>query len=450
MLQVIRFFIGILLLNILAGCNRQSATSSGSVSDVALLHQLNERLTNVIMQDAFTPPVAARIYAYSNVAAYESSILFDKNYRSMTGQLKELTVLPTAPDSSTVDKRIILLRTFAMVANSILYRDSILQNFSDSLIKILELNETIKKKERASFQYADSLGKAIIEWSKADGYGRTRKMAIYTPLQKPESWQPTPPKYADAIEPYWGSLRPFVLDSAGMFFSPFTIRFDTVPGSAFYQMCKAEYDTATRLDSVRKMIARFWDDNPLIILSKGHTMLNYRQISPPGHWVNITKIVAKQKQLSLQQSADIYMRVSLSLADAIIACWHTKYTNSTIRPVTYINQYIDPAWKPLIETPPFPEYTCGHSTLSAAASQTLATFFGDTVEFIDDTNDPYDLPIRKFNSFLKASEEAGISRMYGGIHFHPSCEAGRAQGLKTAALITRRLVTVKVGNEVSF
>lgn len=435
----------LIFLLIMAGLYCSLSSCKNKISrlpdDSELTHMLNDRLTYVIMQDGFTPPVASRIYAYSNIAAYQSVILGDPKYKSLNGQLRGLDSVPLPSSDAKIDDRIVLICAFTEVANSIVYRDSILESLRDSLIGIYKQHITDAQIVSNSTSYASALAKYIIRWSSKDRYGATRKSAIYTPANKKGAWQPTPPKYTDAIEPYWGTLRTFVLDSASQFSTPFDIPFDTAKGSAFYKMCLEEYDSATHIDSVRTMIAKFWDDNPLIILSKGHTMLNYRQISPGGHWINITKIVARQKKLDMKQSADIYMRVSISLADAFIACWNEKYGYELLRPVTYINQYIDPMWKPLIETPPFPEYTCGHSTISAAASYALADYFGDNVEFIDDTNDPYSLPIRKFNSFLAASEEAGRSRMYGGIHFHHSCIVGRNEGLNVGKLIAGKVVT---------
>lgn len=410
-------------------------------AEADIIHLLNDRLTNVIMQDGFSPPIASRIYAYSNVAAYEAACLGVNGYKSLEHQLHGLDSLPKPEKGQKLDNKIVLISTFAQVANSIVYRDSILQNLADSLVEIYATEGGDAEIKKASLLYAGKLAEAIIGWSLKDGYGATRKMPIYTPFNGPQYWEPTPPKYADAVEPYWNTLRPFVIDSAAAYAVPFSMAFDTVKNSAFYDMCKAVHDSVADADSVRNMIAHFWDDNPMIALSKGHTMLAYRQITPGGHWISITKIVSKQKQLNLQQACDIYMRVSLSMADAFIAAWDLKFKTNLIRPVTYINRYIDAAWKPLLETPPFPEYTCGHSTISAAASQALADYFGDNVDFVDNTNDPYNLPIRTFHSFLKASEEAGMSRMYGGVHYHNSCIVGRNQGLTIARLISARVTT---------
>ncbi len=431
-------FIAIILSAGFGGCH--NASSKLPANDADVIHLLNTRLTDVIMQDGFSPPVASRIYAYSSVAAYEAAALGKPGYKSLNGQLNGLNDLPEPAATEGIDNRIAFISAFVQVANSIVYRDSILQNLGDSLINLYaaSVNEKVKT---ASLEYADRLAGKIIAWSNKDGYGATRKMAIYNPPVGLQYWQPTPPKYTDAIEPYWYLHRTFVIDSASQYAVPFDIPFDTIPGTPFYNMVKEVYDNVKGLDSVKYMKARFWDDNPMIALSKGHTMLAYRQITPGGHWMSIARIACVNKNVNLLQACDVYLRVSLSLADAFIASWKLKYSSNLIRPITYINQYIDPAWKPVIETPPFPEYTCGHSTISAAASQALADFFGDKMDFVDNTNDPYNLPIRTFHSFLDASEEAGLSRMYGGVHYHHSCLVGRNQGLQIAQYITKEVST---------
>ncbi|MFN8288203.1 MAG: vanadium-dependent haloperoxidase [Chitinophagales bacterium] len=431
--QVLLIVLLFLNLFFLHSCN--SRTYVQIPNDAALLHLLNERLTNVITQDGFSPPVASRIYAYSNVTSYQIFCANTQGYPQLSGRLHGLSNLSRPSSFTKIDKRIVLIYAFSNVANSIVYRDSILTNLRDSLLMIYmgHIDDSVIVNSQ---NYAEVLSKEIISWSEKDGYSQTRKMPIYKPSSALMCWQPTPPKYADAIEPYWGVQRPFAIDSSSWESKQFEVPFDTNPGSLFYAMMKEVYDTTAHLDSIKIMIAHFWDDNPLIILSKGHTMLNYRQIGPPGHWINIAAILCRKRMLTADQSADVYLRTSLALADAFIACWQNKYKYCTMRPVTYINRYIDPNWKPIIETPPFPEFTCGHSTISAAAAQVLADYFGDSITFIDNTNDPYNLPVRTFTSILDASEEAGKSRIYGGIHIRYSCIKGREQGLKIGHYIT--------------
>jgi hypothetical protein len=116
------------------------------------------------------------------------------------------------------------------------------------------------------------------------------------------------------------------------------------------------------------------------------------------------------------------------MADAFIACWNTKYKYNRVRPVTVIKKLIDRNWTPLLQTPPFPEYPSGHSVISAAAASVLTHLFGDSFSFTDDTEEEFGLPVKKFQSFAAAAEEAALSRLYGGIHFRDAIENGVKEG----------------------
>ena len=168
-------------------------------------------------------------------------------------------------------------------------------------------------------------------------------------------------------------------------------------------------------------------------------MFATKKISPGGHWVNITRLACQKVGVDFIQTAEAYACVSITLADAFISCWDEKYRSNVIRPETYINQYIDADWFPLLQTPPFPEYTSGHSVVSTAASIMLTNLFGENFSFEDSSEVEFGLPVRHFPSFKYAAEEAAISRFYGGIHYMPSIKNGMDEGTEIGIFITRRL-----------
>ncbi|MFW5760284.1 MAG: vanadium-dependent haloperoxidase, partial [Cyclobacteriaceae bacterium] len=127
--------------------------------------------------------------------------------------------------------------------------------------------------------------------------------------------------------------------------------------------------------------------------------------------------------------------------DAFISCWDEKYRSSLIRPETYIYRYIDPDWKPLLQTPAFPEYTSGHSVISASAAVVLTELIGENFAFADSSEVDYGLPVRQYRSFYEASDEAAISRLYGGIHYRPACDNGIDQGRKVGNFIMDKIST---------
>jgi hypothetical protein len=142
-------------------------------------------------------------------------------------------------------------------------------------------------------------------------------------------------------------------------------------------------------------------------------------------------------------SAEAYVKVACALADGFIACWDAKYKHNLIRPESYINQYIDPEWAPLIQTPPFPEHTSGHSAVSAAAATVLTNLYGDNFAFSDSTETEFGIPPRSFNSFQEAASQVGLSRLYGGIHYRRGNEAGLKCGRQVGQFVFEQVKTRK-------
>ena len=165
--------------------------------------------------------------------------------------------------------------------------------------------------------------------------------------------------------------------------------------------------------------------------------------------MNITRVTCTQTKADFAASAEAYVRVAVSLVDGFISCWDEKYRSKVIRPETYINQYIDENWAPLLQTPPFPEYTSGHSVISSSAAVTLTNLFGDNFAFTDSTELEFGLTARSFKSFIEASEEAAVSRLYGGIHYRPAIDQGIVEGRALGNWIVQNVKTRKEEGTVS-
>ena len=156
--------------------------------------------------------------------------------------------------------------------------------------------------------------------------------------------------------------------------------------------------------------------------------------------MGIAAIAARQTNAGIVKIARTYALTAIALYDAFISCWDEKYRSSVIRPVTVINEWIDRGWTPVLQTPPFPEYSSGHSTITASASTVLARLYGDQFAFQDTSDLRYIGMQRHFNSFQEAAEECSISRVYGGIHYRTGVEAGAMQGKKVGVFINQRLL----------
>jgi hypothetical protein len=266
-------------------------------------------------------------------------------------------------------------------------------------------------------------------------------MPKYSVTPERGRWVPTPPAYMDAVEPNWAKIRPFVMDSASQFPPGPPFPFDTAQDSRFFRELKEVYDVRKRLTDEQRAIAAFWDCNPYVMHVQGHTMFATKKITPGGHWMGIVAIASRKAGADIVQSAEAYARTSIALADGFISSWEEKFRSNHIRPETAINAHIDEGWEPLLQTPPFPEHTSGHSVISTAAGVVLTDQFGPGFAFADSTEIAYGLPIRSFPSFEAAAAEAAISRLYGGIHYRRAVEEGITQGRKVGELVVKRVRT---------
>jgi hypothetical protein len=245
----------------------------------------------------------------------------------------------------------------------------------------------------------------------------------------------------DAVEPHWTDIRPFVLDSSSQFRPKPPHRFDMKAGSPFYRQVLEVYETGKRLTREQRAIAAFWDCNPYVMHVQGHTMFATKKITPGGHWLGIAGVAARKAGADFMRSAEAYARTAIALADGFLSVWNEKYRSNVIRPESVINTYLDERWEPFLQTPPFPEYTSGHSGISTAAATVLTDEFGDGFAFTDDVEADYGLPPRSFASFNEAAAEAAISRLYGGIHYRMAIEEGIGQGRRVGELVVHRVRT---------
>lgn len=428
-MRFIGLFIGILLL---APACKKEVTDFTALDLYANEQQIhwNKTLTKVMVEDIFTPPVCSRIYAYPHIAAYEVLATADAGMPSFAGTLRDLKVIPTPSPDKTIYLPLASMVAFSNAAKPLVFTpekiDEAETNYYQK-IKDLGISEKVFNN---SVEYGKTVADHIVAWSNQDGYLERTAMSQYVLSEEAGMWKPTPPDYMPAIEPHWNTMRPFILKSAGQFSPDTPTNFSTDKNSKFYKEAIEVVNAVKNLDTEGMEIAKFWDCNPNVSHTKGHLMFFDQKISPGGHWMSIAGIASKKKNLSAAQTARIFALTSITLADAFISCWDEKYRSSLIRPETYINEHIDPAWKPVLQTPPFPEHTSGHSVISSAAAEMLTHLLGDDFAFTDSSEVDYGLPTREFTSFKNAAEEAAISRLYGGIHYMPAIEYGVAQGKK--------------------
>ena len=400
-------------------------------------HATMQQLTDVIVHDIFSPPVASRIYAYPSIAGYEILALNNPEVKSMAGQLSDLDNIPQP--SGEVSYELAALEAFIKVGTALIFSEEKMDEYKNNLYT--ELREGVNRSYfDNSVAYGDRVAEHILAWADKDNYKQTRTFPKFTLTEDPTRWTPTPPAYMEAIEPHWNQIRTFVIDSAQQFAPIRPTEYDMKDKSSlFYQEVMEVYEVGKNLDEEQKEIASFWDCNPYVMNVTGHVMYASKKITPGGHWIGIVKIACQQEKTDINKTAEAYALTSIALADAFISCWDEKYRSNLIRPETLINEFIDEEWLPLLQTPPFPEYTSGHSVISSAAAIALTSIFGEDFAFEDDTEVKYGLGVRSFRSFIHASEEAAVSRLYGGIHYRPAIDNGVTQGRALGSYLVNKL-----------
>jgi len=417
----------------------QKKNWKAAAEDPAFLHQAVKDVTDVIVYDIFSPPVSSRIYAYFTVAGYEAARFDNPEYLSLAGQLHGLSSVPAPDPGKQYCFPLAAVEAALQTGRAMVISESKLAADQNRILQ--QYKET--GMPESIFENSVGFGKAvadhILAWAAKDKYRETRSLPKYTIGEDSASWKPTPPAYMKAVEPSWNRLRTFLIDSAQEFKPAPPFAFSTDKNSTFYKEARLVYDTSLVLTPEQKEIANFWDCNPFKMNISGHVMYGTKKISPNGHWINITQVACKKVHAGFLRSAEAYACLSVVMADAIISCWDEKYRSVVIRPETYINQYIDENWMPVLQTPPFPEYTSGHSIISSSAAVMLTRLFGGNFSFTDSTESEFGLAPRHFSSFQQASEEAAISRMYGGIHYMAAIKSGLVKGKEIGRFFGERL-----------
>jgi hypothetical protein len=402
---------------------------NAKAADPELYHKSVELLTEVIIHDIFKPPVASRIYVYSNLAGYEAMIGGYPQYQSMGGQLKGFKTGPQPEAGKEYCFPLASTRAFLKVARNLTFSASFFDEYEKDFYKQYEAMGIPSEVIERSMAYGDSVAAHVMRYSTKDNYKQTRGIR-FTVTNKPGTWVPTPPAYADACEPQWNTIRPFTLDTVTQFVPPRPPAYGTDKNNEFWRETREVYEIGKALTDEQKRIAWFWDDNPFVMNVVGHVSFANKKMTPGGHWLAINETVSRINKVPFEKAVEGYFLGSVALFDGFISCWDEKYRSTKVRPETVINSDIDPKWQPFLQTPPFPEYTSGHSTISAAAAEVLSYVHGDNVVFTDSTEFKHGHGVMSFTSFREAAQMASISRLYGGIHYRSGCDEGNKAGTK--------------------
>jgi hypothetical protein len=390
------------------------------------MERVIQQMTDVMIHDITNPPLAARFFAYSCLAAYEVVALNDPAFISLKGKLNEFPELKRPEVTAEINKDIAALlavyETAKVLQPSGKLMGELEQKWIDSLLNIGVSEEIMKH----SLEFAKTVSVQILKYAKADRYNKISALPRYTPRNVEGTWYPTPPGYFPPVEPHFNTIRSFTLEKPDQFKPEPPIPFSADKKAPFYTLMEEIKNLS--LSQEQKEIAAFWDCNPFALFDNGHLLVGMKKISPGAHWMGIANIACVDAKVSFSKAIQVNTVLAVGLMDGFQSCWDEKYRSNRIRPETAIRKYLDPKWTPFLQTPPFPEYLSGHSTISSVSSVILTHFFGKEFTYTDTVEERYGLKARTYSSFEEAAEEASISRFYGGIHFMDAIENGQKQG----------------------
>lgn len=442
-MKALKTLMPILLLAVVSCTQKGAQTDLNFFNDQLLYCKTVKKLNDVVLQNGFPPMIASRNYAYATIAAFECVAAGDNNYISLAGQIKHMPAMPK-PITNDIDFSLAALFAFIKVGNSVTFPEGSMLGYYDDLKKMADSIGMPSAVLKNTIAFSDTISTSIINWSKKDNYLQTRTAERYTVSYKePGRWIPTPPGYMQAVEPHWREIRTMVLDSASQFrpVAPPVCDLKN-KNSDFYKAMMEVKTIGENLTEEQKHIADFWDDNPSKLNVVGHISFVTKKFSPPGHWMNIVGIGAKAAKADFNTTVAAYAETAIALYDAFISCWDEKFRSNYVRPETEINK-IDAKWYPYIQTPPFPSYTSGHATNSAAAAEIMTKWFGDNLSFTDTSLLEFGIKNREIKSFRAAAAEAAMSRLYGGIHYRFDNENGAEAGKRLGEFIASRLKLYK-------
>ena len=370
----------------------------------------------------------SRPYAYSGIALYEAVVPGMPSFHSLANKVNGLTGLPQAQHGTayhwpTSANAALATINRAMFPNASAVNKAAIDSLENALNTEFNSESNTETIDRST-AFGKAVAQKVSEWAETDGYIHAND--LYTPPTGDGLWVPPSLPLPAGSTPFWGNLRVMVTGSGNNAQPGVPIAYSTNPSSDFYKMVQEVYVAWTDLTVEQTNMALYWRDVP--------------GVTTPGHYVSILRQVLEIENSKLDKAAIAYALGGIIVYDAAISSWQTKYQYHLVRPITYIrNVFGQTTWTPLLTTPAHPEYSSAHAVLSAADAEALTAVFGDNYSFTDHTYDYLGMPSRSFNSFRAFGIDAGNSRLYAGIHYQPSIDAGLIQGRKVAENIISKL-----------
>lgn len=392
--------------------------------DVAMAVEWNQFiLRSETNCEGYRGPIASRAYAYIGLAAYEAALPgLAGSFNSLIERFPGIN-LPEPPPALGYDRSIALnacyaaiLRRFYLVAPEEIRMENnrLEEKWEQRLSK--HIDDSIIKSSKA---FGQSVAEAVYTWSATDSLGfeanHHNYERSYIPPVGEGKWVPSTDFPMPPLLPYWGQVRPFVIQTERYLAKPLP-PYSTETNQPYYRQAVELISLSSPLSPENQWIADFWnDDHP-------GTMF-----TPPGHWLSITNQVVAHEHPNIEKVMETYLKVGFALCDASIATWYSKYLYNLERPETFIQRNIDKSWRPYSPSPSFPSYPSGHACISAAAAEVLTSLYGHAYHMMDCSHVDKEnvvLKPREFKSFEQMAKESALSRIFMGVHWRMDAEEG--------------------------
>ena len=262
-----KVFVLIIIFSLTLMSCKENTAYKEQLEDPELFQSAMKKLTDVIVYDIFSPPVASRVYMYPSVASYAvMQKAYPDKYNALEGQLKDLSTIPE-PTDENIDFHLASFHAFTVVGKQLIFSEQKITDFQIETYKELQNAGLPDNMLKVSKEYGNKVADHILKWAKGDLYDQTRTYSKYTILDEDKFWKPTPPDYMDGIEPHWNKIRTLVLKSADQFPPIPPLEFDLTKGSEFQKQLMEVYEKGQGTDADSKEIASFWDCKSLCITS---------------------------------------------------------------------------------------------------------------------------------------------------------------------------------------
>ncbi len=444
------FIVGILLVT---SCHKDN-NDNNPISKETKLYSADVALswTNLLLEidrysPGYRPPAASRMMAYIGLAAYEAAVPGMSEYQTLSNKYYEL-ILPKVDNTFEYHWPTAVNAAYASIFKAFYPH---INNSDLNKINQLEFkynkeyaSQSSKDVIERSVKFGKEVAEAVFKYSKSDTYGHEAFLNPFPSEYKPPKtgfngeklWQPTIPDFTPALFPYWGKVRPFGLSQSELRAKP-PIPYSEDPNSKFYLQAAETRLAVNKLGFEDKWIAEFWSDDFFELT-----------FEPAARQLAIANQLIIRDNISLDRALECYAKLGMSMCDAAIAIWNSKYIFNVRRPVEYIRDIMEPNWLTALNnplsgargiTPPFPAYPSGHSGFGGSGATILTDIFGDNRTFTDNchlnrfefTGNP-----RTFQSFYEAGTENAYSRIPLGVHYRMDCD----EGLRLGYLAAKRVI----------